>query len=673
MIRLCGLAKSFGGRQLFESIDWQLPSRGCWGLVGPNGVGKTTLMRLIMGLDEPDAGEVLLGRRTDVGYLPQEATVESREPLLEFIKRGAGPLLAMKAELDALIERLEGAPDHEKAAFAEEMTSLEEAFRRRGGWAIDSHARQIAVGMGFGHEDLDKPLDAFSGGWRMKALLSQLLLRSPDVLLLDEPTNHLDMESVEWLEQFLAHYPGAVILISHDRYFLNHVVQGIAELTPRQLYVRPGDYDRFVQWKEAERERIAKLAQQQSEEIQRIEQFVDRFRSKATKAAQVQSRLKLLDKIERVEVEAPQRASIQFRFTAPERMGKLVVDAQQLTKRFGQRSVYQRLDFKLHRGEKVAFVGPNGAGKSTLLKMLAGALSPDEGVVELGFQVTSSYFAQHSVDQLDLSLTLVEEMNRWATPATSGQVRHILGAFGFSGDAVDKKIHVLSGGEKTRLALSKLLLRPAGLLLLDEPTNHLDVETRQILEEALRAFDGAICVISHDRYFLNQFVNRVVHIEGGRLTEYPGDYDYYKWRRAQDLSQLGAPGSSPGQGPQGQGSQEQVAAQELTGAEPVSNRKDLRRVLAQLRQEKQDRTRELRAQHTRVEADIATSEARQAALEAILADPSTYQRPDAADLQREYAQLQASLETLMTRWEQLQEQLDAIEAHYLEREEALRA
>lgn len=654
MIRLSGLAKSFGGRQLFDGIDWQLPTRGCWGLVGPNGAGKTTLLRLIVGQDEPDSGQVIIGRRTDIGYLPQEATVESRETLLEFIKQGAAPLLKLKAELEATIEQLELAPDEQKPALSIEMTQLEETFRRRGGYTIESLARQIAIGMGFKHEDFVKPLDAFSGGWRMKALLSQLLLQSPDVLFLDEPTNHLDMESVEWLEQFLRQYQGAVVLISHDRYFLNRIVEGIAELSPQQLYLQPGDYDHYQKWKQAEQERLVKLAAEQGREIERIEQFVDRFRYKATKSAQVQSRIKQLDKIERIEIDALRGPAMNFRFVQPERMGKIVAQAVDLAKRFGDRTVYERANFQLNRGDKVALVGPNGAGKSTLLKMLAGALTPDQGHIELGFQVSLSYFAQHSVDQLDLESTLLDEMTRWATPQTAGQVRNVLGAFGFSGDAVERKIQVLSGGEKTRLALGKLLLRPAGLLLLDEPTNHLDMESREILEDALREFEGAVCVVSHDRYFLNQFVNRVVHIEDGVLTEYAGDYEYYKWRRAKDLEALEQAN------PAGEG-----ASDSSPDPDSLVNKKEQRRLAAQLRQERQVETRDLRKSLAQVESTIEKAETRITELEVLLADPSIYQSDDqGAQLNREYQELNATLETTMTKWEELQLELEAIDAKY---------
>lgn len=651
MLRVQGLGKSFGGRQLFEGVDWHIPHQGRYGFVGPNGVGKTTLFRILVGELEPDEGDVIHPKGVELGYLPQEATVEADKPLLAFVMEGAQSLLEMEKQIEQMTLQLETTPNDMK--LQETFTALQTQFEQRGGYKLKSLARQIVVGMGFGQDDFDKSLQSFSGGWRMKALLCQLLLGQPHVLLLDEPTNHLDLESIEWLEQFLKGYQGTVIVISHDRFFLNHIVDAIVELTPKALNTHPGSYDHYLKARQQRIELQIKTAAEQQKEIERIEAFVERFRYKATKAKQVQSREKRLAQLraELVEVETIAGAAMQFSFPVPERMGRVVVDAKGLTKSFGDKTLYSGVDLQIERGQKVAFVGPNGAGKTTLLNMIAGLLEPDSGAIGLGHQVSLSHFAQHSVDQLDLSRTILQEMQASAIPETYGQIRNILGAFGFSGDAVEKQISVLSGGEKTRLALAKLLLVPAGCLLLDEPTNHLDMVSREVLEHALQSFEGAVCVISHDRYFLNQFVNKVIHIEQGQIIEYPGDYAYYQWKHK------GVAEATP---------------QETEDAPDLKSRKVQRQLLAQLQSQKQSETKSLRKKIQTIEQEIEQGEQHHQTLETLLADPQTYQRDDIGELTRAYKEQESQLEFLMLSWEEAQEALMLIEEKYVAQEEAIR-
>ena len=660
MLRIQNLAKAYGSRTLFRDVDWQTTPGQRIGLVGPNGVGKSTLFRIIVGDEEADDGEVNLSKRAAIGYLPQEVTVESNDPLLPFILEGASHILEMEARLAALEARLGEVSGDEAAAVNEEYGILQDQFRRRGGYAIRSTAREIAAGMGFATDTFETPLQTFSGGWRMRALLCRLLLRRPDILLLDEPTNHLDLESIEWLEGFINQYEGCVVVISHDRYFLNKIVTEIAELRTTGMRVWKGGYDRFLEQRAQEQERLEAAAERQQAEVERIEGFIDRFRYKATKAKQVQSRVKMLERMDKIEVPEFATTSLAFRFPEPERLPKVVMEVAGVRKAYGDNVVYSSLDFMISRGDKLALVGPNGAGKSTLLKLLANVIEADAGEVRLAQGVEFAYFAQHSVEQLDLSRTILEEMVAYSTHETSGRERDILGAFGFAGnDAVHRKISVLSGGEKTRLALAKLMLRPSGVLLLDEPTNHLDIASRQVLEEAIRQFGGAVCIVSHDRFFLNEVVERVVHIDNGELTEYLGDYDYYKWRREQQLAEAAG---------------DEVGSEDAsTTASGGLTKKELRRALVELRERKVAESGELRGEVGRLEDAIEVAEARKTELETLMADPSIYQDAERLpEVSKEYNQLEEELVGLMEQWEEKVFVLEEIDERFEAEEAALR-
>ena len=648
MLRVHELKKSFGRKNLFSEIDWQVPSQGCYGFVGPNGVGKTTFFRILVGELEPDEGEVIHPPKSELGYLPQEATLEAQDNLLEFVLQGANRLLAMQQELDRLLALFDDSKQGKQAQLQYE--SLHQTFERMGGYMIQSRAREIVVGMGFSTDDFDRSLQSFSGGWRMKALLSQLLLGHPEVLLLDEPTNHLDVESIQWLEGFLRNYEGTSLVISHDRHFLNNISKGIIELTPKTVEVFPGSYDHYIKAKKERRALQIKQSIQQQKEIEKLEAWVERFRYKATKAKQVQSREKVLNQMKQdhVSVDALVQAGMHFSFPVPERMGRVVLNANEITKSFGDHTLYDEVSLTLERGQKVALVGPNGAGKTTLLNMLAGQTKPDAGWIERGHNVTISHFAQHSVDQLNMENTLLKEMMDDSTPETAPQVRHILGAFGFSGEDVSKQISVLSGGEKTRLALAKLLLKPAGCLMLDEPTNHLDMLSREMLEQALDSFEGAVCVVSHDRYFLSQFVNKVVHIQDGQLVEYIGDYAYYTWKREQLEEGEGQSPSEP----------KKQAPVEL------KSRKAQRQALAVLQQARLKETKSLRKQNESLEASIQSLEEAHSELESTLADPDFYSSGDVEAVTKSYKKTEQQLESAMEQWEQVQAQLEVIQQKY---------
>ncbi len=574
--------------------------------------------------------------------------------VLDVVLEGRSDLLELEIRLEHLRQRMNEEGGSEE--LATEFARQEDHFRREGGYELRNSAQEIAAGMGFHQEELNRPVETFSGGWRMRALLAQLLFSKPDLLLLDEPTNHLDVESIEWLEQYLANYSGTVITISHDRYFLNRIVDAIAELHNGSIGIYHGDYDYYLDERQRRRQQLLDKRERQLQERKRLQDFIDKFRYNAARASQVQSRVKQLEKMELVDVPPAYDSQINFEFPSPPRVGKTVIEARDLAKRYGDHVVYDGVDFTLRRGERVAFVGPNGAGKTTLLKMLGGQLELDAGSVEYGHRVEVAYFAQHSVDQLDMKRTILEEMHETASYDAAPRVRSILGAFLFTGDDVHKSISVLSGGEKSRLALAKMMLEPAGCLLLDEPTNHLDIPSRRILEHALRQFEGAFCVISHDRYFLNEVVNRVIYIQDGDLDDFPGTYDEYRWRRQSDEAAR----------------IESTSAQGTQADQPLS-RKERRRLRAELRRQMNAEVGELRREVLSLEDQIETLEAELGEVEEVLARPETHQGDGSVvvDLQKRHSELEQRLMETMTVWEEKGAQLDEIEKKFAAREAAI--
>jgi ATP-binding cassette subfamily F protein 3 len=419
---------------------------------------------------------------------------------------------------------------------AKEYGKLQERYTLLGGYGLEAEAKRILQGLGFKERDFDRATDELSGGWLMRIALAKILLQSPDLLLLDEPTNHLDLASLIWLEEFLINYPGAMMIVSHDRVFLNHLIDRIAEIEAQKIDLYYSDYDHYLEEKEARRQILEATYKTQQRKIEQTERFIERFRAKNTKSSQVQSRIKMLEKIERIEL-PEEKKEIRFHFPAPKRSGHKVVEVKNLHKSYGETVVYQGIDLNLYRGDKVALVGPNGAGKSTLLKMLAGVLDFEEGEVVLGKDVTRAYFAQHQFDILRPENTVFEELLSVATDESQTELQTILGTFLFSGDEIEKKVSVLSGGEKSRLILAKMLLKPANYLLFDEPTSHLDIPSRNVLEMALKQFQGTICLITHDRHLINEIANKVIEIDEGIPHLYPGNYDYYLYKKQQIQSE----------------------------------------------------------------------------------------------------------------------------------------
>ena len=637
LIQAESLAKSFGGQEIFRDLSWQITGGQRVGLVGPNGAGKTTLCRMLAGLEDPDAGRVSRARGATVGYLPQEVAGTAATSVLGEALSGFDDVWQLEREMEDVAAALATVPTESLTAQYGELQHRFEALR---GYRLETEARAILSGLGFAAADLVRPLSELSGGWRMRAALARLLLLRPALLLLDEPTNHLDLESLAWLESFLASYEGTVVVVSHDRYFLNRMVSSIADLGPAGITLYPGDYDDYLIEREARRQLLEAQARNQAKRVAEIERFIDRFRYQATKARQVQSRIKMLERMERVEVEAESRR-IHFAFPQPPRTGRRVASLRGIHKAYGDLVVYAGADLDIERGERIALVGVNGAGKSTLLRILAGVLPFDRGERTLGAHVAAHYYAQHQLDALDIERTVLEELEAVAPEAARTRLRTILGSFLFSGDSVEKKIAVLSGGEKARLALAKMLTRPAALLCLDEPTNHLDLVSREVLEAALAGFPGTIVFISHDRYFINRIATSVIEVADARLTTYLGDYDNYLAVKSRPTE------AAAGREPAGPGAK---AMAEPHAAGPPAKPRASREV------------REIRRRLDEVERQIHTLEERLTALGQALGDPALYADGERARaVARERKEAEDQVAWLMRQWEALSTELAAHE------------
>lgn len=677
MIQLINIHLAFGGQVVLDGLTWTIPSGERIGLIGKNGAGKSTLLKIITGQVRPDSGRVAVGGQTSVGYLEQDVqSLNSDASILEEAMTAFGDILHLEQEEVRITEELADHEDHEDPEYEKLLHSLEQVHARMNA-AEASRARpkaeSVLTGLGFDADDMDRAVHTFSGGWRMRVALAKLLLRRPDFLLLDEPTNHLDIESIDWLENYLRLYQGTVVMVSHDRYFLDRMVTSIAELVRGQIDSYAGNYSFYLAERESRRELQRSAYENQQKEIAQIERFIDRFRYKATKARQVQSRVKMLEKMDRVPPPPEDGAAVDFRFPEPARSGRVVLELSTFSKTYhgaeGTIDVFQSAGpLMIERGDKIALIGKNGAGKSTLARILNGA-EPFDGSRKLGYNVELSFFAQHQAETLRQDDTIVESLRRAAPEKSDREIRSLLGAFLFTGEDVFKPISVLSGGEKSRVALARTLLHPANFLILDEPTNHLDAPSIAVLIEALRQYTGTLIVVSHDRHFLDQVATHVWYVASGGVHTYIGNYSEFRWQVEHGTRRTDPAMSGPEDALAD--ASDSVDGQKKSGGGPKT--KD------QKRREAEERNRAYRAMkegrmpepnaldparlqlaYEEMEKLVVRGEERVRAIEAELSDPEIYDDVERTQsLTEAYDRARRELSELYGRWEDLADRLAA--------------
>jgi ATP-binding cassette subfamily F protein 3 len=636
MLQLKDIRKDFADRVLFTDLNLHIRPADRIGLCGENGAGKTTLLKILAGLAEFDSGTMQVAKGTSFGYLPQDGLIHQGLSLFEETRSALAELLLLEQELESLQQALADGVDEEcLTRYAE----VQELYQQRGGYAMAAEVGKVLRGLGFAESDWEKPCENFSGGWQMRIALAKLLLKRPNLLLLDEPTNHLDLPARDWLEDYLCSYPHAVVLVSHDRFFLDQVVGRIVEVWNSRLSEYPGSYSRYLVQREERISALREAKRRQDEEVARTEAFINRFRYQANKASLVQSRIKQLEKVERIQI-PPQRKSIAFHFPEPIKSGRMVMELEQASQGYGDLTVLDKVDLVVERGERIALVGPNGAGKSTLMRLLAGVETPRSGKRTEGHNLQQAYFAQDQARVLNPDKTVLQQITADAPFAMVPKIRDILGSFLFSGDDVDKKVKVLSGGERNRLALAILLLRPANLLLLDEPTNHLDLTSKEVLLTALKRYSGTMVFVSHDRYFVDALASRVVNVGGGLLDSWPGNYEDFLRAKAARGDQSHCV--------------QRVEQRLEPGSEVTLDRESRRQVHADRKATQRAEQRRLK-DLAEVEDAIEAQETELAELEAEMARPQLYQDQDRwRECSGRHLELKEAIAELYQRWEGLQ-------------------
>ena len=634
MIQLSGAGKRFGPKLLFEDLNWMITAQDRAGLVGANGSGKTTLLKVLAGLESLDYGRLSVTRGVSSGYLPQDGLSLSGRSVFAECMSVFASLQQMEVEMEDLTHKM-GELDPagpEYAQVADRFHQLDSEFRTRDGYAIEAQVGTVLAGLGFPHEEWNKRTEEFSGGWQMRIALAKLLLEKPNLLLLDEPTNHLDLEARNWLEQYLANYPFAYVLISHDRYFLDVTVNKIVEIWNRGVHFYSGNYEKFLRQKQERTEQLEAAYRNQRERIEQLEAFISRFRYQATKAKQAQSRIKELEKIERIELPNEEK-TIHFSFPQPKPSGRIVAEFHNVSKSYGEKFVFGGVDFIIERGDRIALVGVNGAGKSTLIKLLAGSEPLTSGEYRLGHNAEVDYFAQDQYKELDPDARLLDDLQGEAPRSTNTELRSLLGCFLFSEDDVFKRIGVLSGGERNRYALARMLLQPSNFLLLDEPTNHLDMRAKDVLLESLEKYSGTVVFVSHDRYFIDKLATRVFEVGNGEVHVFPGNYEDYIWRKEGKQIDLSLPAAGNG-----------AANHQPPASSPQAAAK---RVNPMKLKQRQNRARELESEIAALEAEIASDE--ESLANFVSADESMR-------LASQLEKRRATLNALLAEWEEVSQE-----------------
>lgn len=651
LLGLNNVTFEFGARVIVEEATWHIHPGERIGLIGYNGTGKSTLLKLMVGQYQPSVGTVEKSRSTTIGYLHQDLlSFDTNDSILEVAMGAFERVKQLEKETEALGKQLEETSD--EALLNEYMEKLHE-LEVLGGYEIHHRTEEVLQGLGFANADLQRPYREFSGGWRMRVLLAKMILQAPDLLLLDEPTNHLDLPSIEWLEKYLQHYQGSVVIVSHDKYFMNRMVTKIVELYQQQLHIYSGNYEYYEQEKEIRVEMAQRAFENQQDYIRQQERFIERFKAKASKAAAAQSAMKRLDKLDRVEQVEIQRPNLRINFQVDKQPGKVLVELKHITKQFKDLTIVENAAAEIERGDKIALIGANGKGKSTLLRIIAG-VEPFEGERVWGHNVDESFYAQHQLEALDLNNTILEEMVSCRSGKTELELRSLLGCFLFGGDDVDKKIKILSGGEKARVALAKVIVSKANFLMLDEPTNHLDMHSVELLVEALNKYQGSIILVSHDRYFISKAANKIWEIVDHEIKEFKGTYqEWLEWKERMAKQQRQAE-QQKSKEEQATKKVEEVKPKEVAPAPAVNNNLD--------RDQKKELQR-LQKQFSKLEADIAQMQTEKTKVELALADPQSYSDKNGfAKVEQEYKAIQDKIKAANKEYEQLFEKIMALES-----------